>query len=149
MAFFHISVFVLRRSCLISLKRKGKLAAHISTLTSERYRSSTGRAELWLQVFIQCDVVPPSCKARAKKRQKNTPPLLPSFPNNVCKTKQFESKRCLFRREEMDEAHSCIAVFTGRGFGSPSSVFISDGCTPFRPTPYATYRRRCVINQTL
>lgn len=44
--------------------------------------------------------------------------------------------------------HVCIAVLTGSGFSSLSFVFISDGCTPLRLTPYATHRRLCTINQT-
>lgn len=40
------------------------------------------------------------------------------------------------------------ALLTGSGFSSLSSVFISDGCTPLRLTPYATHRRLCTINQT-
>lgn len=44
--------------------------------------------------------------------------------------------------------HVCIAVLTGSGFISLSSVFISDGCTPLRLTPYATHRRPCTKNQT-
>lgn len=46
------------------------------------------------------------------------------------------------------QAHVCIAVLTGRGSSSLSSVFISDGCTPLRLTPYATQKRLCTINQT-
>lgn len=39
------------------------------------------------------------------------------------------------------DTHVCIAVLTGRGSGSLSSVFISNGCTPLRLTPYATHTR--------
>lgn len=58
------------------------------------------------------------------------------------------SARLLSHHSVQTHTHVCIAVLTGRGFSSLSSVFISDGCTPLRPTPYATHRRLRAIKQT-
>lgn len=124
-------------------------------------RCCTRWTKLRLKVFIHFDTVSCPCESIVKRRT-----LLLSHPNDnkntkVSGLKSFQrfgyirigwssSKHVYAVLRVLPHSiqtymHVCIAVLTGSGFSSLSSVFISDGCTPLRLTPYATHRRDCVL----
>jgi len=120
-------------------------------------RCDTRWMKLRLKIFTQWDIVSVPCETPIKEE---TPPVTVTSKSRrkdrVSGGKRFGHVRVGWRPSmHMYEAalcvqtyvHVCIAALTGSGFSSLSSVFISDGCTPLRLTPYATHRR-LNINQT-
>ena len=105
-------------------------------------RRCTCWMKLRLEVFIQCDVLSCPCKTTTTAETTQSKRY-----EEFCRFEHLRTgwSTCIVHA---NITHVCIAVLTGSGFISLSSVFISDGCTPLRLTPYATHRRPCTKNQT-